>query len=103
MIYLELPPQVTNMQKMANGLAKSMFRKISRKYDKAEHEPPKELDAMKSMMGGGGMGGLGGSGKDKEAKPGVKNGGNMIAIAAMTEMCWGDAGLALAIPGQGLG
>ena len=104
MIYLELPPNVANMQKMANGLAKSMFRPISRKYDKAEHTPPKELDALKAMLGGGGggMGGLGGS-KDKDAKPGVKNGGNMVAIAAMTEMCWGDAGLALAIPGQGLG
>lgn len=39
MIYLELPPNVANMQKMANGLAKSMFRPISRKYDKAEHTP----------------------------------------------------------------
>ncbi|HJO35710.1 MAG: acyl-CoA dehydrogenase family protein [Pseudomonadota bacterium] len=104
MIYLELPPKVTNLQKMAHGLAKSMFRPISRKYDRAEHERPKELDAMKNMMGGsgGGMGGLGGGDK-KDKSSGVKNGGNMIAIPAMIEMCWGDAGLAMAIPGQGLG
>lgn len=104
MIYLELPPKVTNLQKMAHGLAKSMFRPISRKYDRAEHERPKELDAMKNMMGGGGggMGGLGGGDK-KDKNSGIKNGGNMIAIPAMIEMCWGDAGLAMSIPGQGLG
>ena len=102
MIYLESPPKIENLRKMANGMAKSMFRPISRKYDRAEHEVPKELDAFKNMMGGGGMGGLGG-GKDKADKPGIKNGGNMTAIPAMIEMCWGDAALAMSIPGQGLG
>lgn len=105
MIYLELPPKIENLRKMANGMAKSMFRPISRKYDRAEHDVPKELDAFKNMMGGGGMsmGGLGGGDKDKADKPGVKNGGNMTAIPAMIEMCWGDAALAMSIPGQGLG
>jgi acyl-CoA dehydrogenase len=104
MIYLELPPNIENLRKMANGMAKSMFRPISRKYDHAEHEYPKELDAFKNMMGGG-MGGLGGGGKKdkKEEKPGVKNGANLTTIPAMIEMCWGDAALAMAIPGQGLG
>jgi len=103
MIYLELPPNIENLRKMANGLAKSMFRPISRKYDRAEHEYPKELDAMKSMAGS--MGSLGGGGKKdkKEEKPGVKNGANLTTIPAMIEMCWGDAALAMAIPGQGLG
>jgi len=105
MIYLELPPKIENMRKMANGLAKSMFRPISRKYDRAEHDAPKELEAFKNMMGSGGMGGLGGDAKKdkKEEIPGIKNGSNMLAIPAMIEMCWGDAGLAMSIPGQGLG
>lgn len=111
MINLELPAKLTNIQKMTGGMAKSMLRPISRKYDTLEHEPPKELDPIKNMMGqgGGGLGGLGagggsGSKESKEKKDdGVKNAGNMLGVVAVENMCWGDCGLMLAMPGQGLG
>jgi acyl-CoA dehydrogenase len=33
----------------------------------------------------------------------VRNGSNMATVLALTELCWGDVGLALTIPRQGLG
>ncbi len=105
MINLEIPKKLVNIQKMTHQMASSMFRPISRKYDTAEHAVPTELDAFGKMMGQGGMGGLGGGGsssKEGQAES-IKNGGNMMGIVAAIEMMWGDAGLSMAIPGQGLG
>ncbi len=41
---------------------------------------------------------------DKPAEPeGNKNGSNMASVIGIAEMCWGDVGLTLSMPRQGLG
>lgn len=44
--------------------------------------------------------------KDKKRRKGTeenRNGGNLATVLGMIELCWGDVGLALSIPRQGLG
>lgn len=105
MLNLELSPGLQNMDQMTRQMAESMFRPISRKYDTKEHTAPKELEMfgkmMQSQAGGNPMDSLG-SGKE-ESDPKIKNGGNMMGVVSVANMCWGDTGLMLAIPGQGLG
>ena len=116
MINLELSPGLENIKGMVGGLAKQMMRPISRKYDKQEHDEPKELAMFGQMMGGMGGGGSkdkkGGSsdpmgamlsGGDDSDGTAIKNGGQMMACVATAQMAWGCTGLMLAIPGQGLG
>jgi len=94
----------------AQQVAREVFRPISRKYDLAEHEYPKELDMFASIMDGmndGAADGGTGAGKlarsDSNGGPGNRNGTNMKTVIGLTELCWGDVGLALSIPRQGLG
>ena len=113
MINLEIPKKFKPLASQANQVATEVFRPISRKYDLAEHEYPVELDTMASMVegmsdAGGEIGGAaGGREKDSEsAKPSKtanSNGGNMSALVNVIETCWGDVGLTLSIPYQGLG
>ena len=57
MINLEIPGKLQNVQNMARMLAVQVFRPITRKYDKAEHEKPVELypiaEMLRSQMRGG--------------------------------------------------
>ena len=110
MINLELPKRLKAGANQAHQAAAEIFRPISRKYDLAEHTRPVELDTMASLVegmadAGQGMAGAtaGRDGKKKPERAGVKNGGNMAAILNVLETCWGDVGLALSIPYQGLG
>lgn len=105
MINLELSPGLQNIEQMTHQMAESMFRPISRKYDTKEHTAPKELEMFGKMMQSQGRGNpmdsLGSDKNDTDVK--IKNGGNMMGVVSVANMCWGDAGLMLAIPGQGLG
>lgn len=111
MINLELPKRLKAGANQAHQAAAEIFRPISRKYDLAEHTRPVELDTMASLVegmadAGQSMAGATAGRDGKKKKPesaGVKNGGNMAAILNVLEMCWGDVGLALSIPYQGLG
>ncbi len=110
MINLELPKRLKAGVNQAHQAAAEIFRPISRKYDLAEHERPVELDTMASLVegmsdGGQSMAGATGGRADskKKQRDGVKNGGNMASILNVTELCWGDVGLTLSIPYQGLG
>ncbi|WP_293818007.1 acyl-CoA dehydrogenase family protein [uncultured Corynebacterium sp.] len=109
MINLELPKRLKAGQNQAHQAAAEIFRPISRKYDLAEHERPVELDTMASLVEGMAdagqamAGASGGRGDDKKKVEGVKNGGNMASILNVLETCWGDVGLTLSIPYQGLG
>ncbi len=84
---------------------------MSRKYDRAEHEYPKELDMLAAMIDGlsesGASEGAGASGVRRDELPqdkaGVKNGANLASVMSIAEMCWGDVGLLLSMPRQGLG
>jgi len=109
MIYLEIPKNLKLVVNQAHQVAKHVFRPISRKYDRAEHDYPKELDLLAALMDGlNAGGGRQGAGIDalqqgRGADQGVRNGANMSTCLGMTELCWGDVGLALSIPRQGLG
>ena len=107
---LETPKKFSALINQAYQVANEVFRPISRKYDNAEHSYPKELDMLAAVMDGMNDGDIhGGAGAGKLSKDktrqseGIKNGTNMSTVLGLTELCWGDVGLALSLPRQGLG
>lgn len=108
---LETPKKFRGLQQQAQQVAKHYFRPISRKYDQAEHAYPKELDLLAALLDGMnegspdavGAGSASKRGAAREQQAGIKNGGNMAALLGVIELCWGDVGLLLAMPRQGLG
>jgi acyl-CoA dehydrogenase len=111
MISLDDPRKFRPLVSQAHQVAMNMLRPISRKYDLAEHEYPKELDMLAAMIDGlsesGAAEGAGAAGvrqtTDTEEKAGVKNGTNLASVMSIEQMCWGDVGLLLSMPRQGLG
>ena len=106
MIDLEFSDKLEAMRQSLTGLASGLLRPIARKYDEAEHEYPKELDVFRGM--GDMMGGPPNkkSGDDKGKKKEKKRsdvGANISTVISVEEMCYGDCGLMLTIPGVGLG
>jgi acyl-CoA dehydrogenase len=109
-MYLEIPKKLQGLIDQAHLVGQEVFRPISRKYDAAEHEYPKELDMLAAVMDGMSEGDANmnaGAGKLRQEKKkrdeGVRNGTNMSTVLGLLELCWGDVGLALTIPRQGLG
>ncbi len=108
---IEIPQKFDALINQAQQVATQVFRPISRKYDGAEHEYPVELDMLASIMDGMNDGDLsGGAGAatlkqngNSEATGEIKNGSNMATVLGLIELCWGDVGLALSLPRQGLG
>jgi acyl-CoA dehydrogenase len=110
MINLDDPRKFRTLVGQAHQVAMNMLRPISRKYDRAEHAYPKELDMLAAMIDGlaesGASEGAGASGvrRGPEDEGGsVKNGTNLASVMSVQEMCWGDVGLLLSMPRQGLG
>jgi acyl-CoA dehydrogenase len=110
MINLETPKKFSGLVAQAHQVAKEMFRPISRKYDLAEHAYPKELDMLAALLdgmtAGGGAAGAGaaGAGRDRRSEAeGNRNGSNLSTVLGIMELCWGDVGLLLSMPRQGLG
>jgi acyl-CoA dehydrogenase len=110
MISLEVPKKFSFVVGQARQVADEVFRPISRLYDREEHERPKELDMLAAAIQGledaGELGGAGAGGvrRDGGEKPvGNRNGSNMSTALSIMELCRGDVGLLLAMPGQGLG
>lgn len=118
MISLEVPKKLATLVNQAHQAAAEVFRPNSRKYDRAEHTYPVELDMLAALLdglnasGGSGAGASGvrrggsdaSSGASSGAKAdGVRNGGNLATVLGAIEMCWGDVGLLLSMPRQGLG
>ncbi len=113
-INLEVPKKFRPLVQQANQVAVNVFRPVSRKYDREEHTYPKELDMLaaliKGMDDGGGTGGAGAAAGAKtngaangEAPGTTRNGANLASALSIMELCWGDVGLLLSMPGQGLG
>ncbi|MET4167261.1 MULTISPECIES: acyl-CoA dehydrogenase family protein [Gordonia] len=112
-INLELPKKLRVTVDQAHQAAAEIFRPISRKYDLREHDYPVELDTLASLYDGlsetgqAGAGADGGRSQQKKEKPraegAVVNGGNMQSVVNVIETSWGDVGLMLSIPYQGLG
>ncbi len=115
MISLEIPRKFGVLVTQANQVATEIFRPNSRKYDLAEHSYPKELDMLAAVidgmneggtLDGAGASGVGGSdsGNGSAASTGAnRNGSNMASLLGLIELCWGDVGLLLTMPRQGLG
>ena len=149
MINLEIPRKFERLVGQAHQVATELFRPISRKYDRAEHAYPKELDMLAAVIDGmeegTGIGGAGASGVrggaspagaeagaeeksptrrggqaathpaaagrgaeeaaggDAEQPVGNRNAGNLATALSVMELCWGDVGLLLSMPRQGLG
>lgn len=108
MINLENPRKFRMLVEQANQVAREIFRPNSRKYDLAEHAYPKELDMLGALLDGMNAGsgeGAGAAGvrRDKTDDDGNRNGSNMSTVLGVMELCWGDVGLLLTMPRQGLG
>ena len=112
MINLETPKKFRPLIGNAHQVAMNMLRPISRKYDRAEHAYPKELDMLAAMIDGlsesGQASGAGATGVRREDARAdddgrVRNGTNLASVLSIAEMCWGDTGLLLSMPRQGLG
>jgi acyl-CoA dehydrogenase len=113
MISLEDPRKLAPLRDQAHQVAMNMLRPISRKYDRAEHEYPRELDLLAAMIDGlsesGAGSGAGASGVRRDDSPDqdspgrIRNGTNLASVLGIAEMCWGDVGLLLSLPRQGLG
>ncbi|ACU98003.1 acyl-CoA dehydrogenase family protein [Saccharomonospora viridis] len=109
MINLEVPKKAKTLINQARQAATEVFRPISRKYDRAEHSYPTELDMLAALLDGlntSGEGGAGAAGvrrKDDKDTSGNRNGSNMLTVLGTIELCWGDVALLLSMPRQGLG
>lgn len=109
MLNLETPRKLRPLINQARQVAEHVFRPISRKYDRAEHAYPVELDMLAAIMDGMNDGTAGegaGAGKlkqDKKTDQGIINSTNMSTVLGLQELCWGDVGLSLTLPRQGLG
>jgi acyl-CoA dehydrogenase len=112
-ISLDDPQKLRPLRDQAHQVAMNMLRPISRTYDRAEHTYPQELDLLAAMIDGlsesGASSGAGASGvkrdetQDDDSGAAVRNGANLASVMGIAEMCWGDVGLLLSLPRQGLG
>ncbi len=110
MINLEVPKKFSALVDQAHQVATEVFRPISRKYDHADHAYPTELDMLAAVIDGvndgsdlGGGAGAAGVRRTDNGDAGVRNGSNMSTVLSVIELCWGDVGLLLSMPRQGLG
>ncbi|KAF0971298.1 MULTISPECIES: acyl-CoA dehydrogenase family protein [Gordonia] len=101
-INLELPKKFDSTVERTHLAAEHIFRPISRKYDKAEHEYPVELDDLAKLAKQGRGSEQSADSSSGDDGPSV-NGANMRGLISALEISWGDVGLLLSIPGQGLG
>jgi acyl-CoA dehydrogenase len=102
MINLELPTALSNVETTMRNIGLSLFRPISRKYDKQEHDTPVELEVMRRGASSDPRN-KSGSKRDPNEKRANQNGRAMQAVITTEALCYGDVGLLLSIPGQGLG
>ncbi len=113
MINLELSEQHAAADKMMHEVAKNLLRPISRKYDRQEHDVPVELkmlDRRPSTPASAppaarpaGAPAAQDTSRERKKPEGVQNGANMASCISVMQMCWGDVGLMLSVPGAGLG
>jgi acyl-CoA dehydrogenase len=90
MISLDDPKKLRPLRDQAHQVAMNMLRPISRKYDRAEHEYPQELDLLAAMIDGlsesGAGSGAGASGVRRDDDEGdrrdgsVRNGTNLASV-----------------------
>ena len=108
MIDFETPKPIKEILNVVEAVAVNMMRPVSRYYDENEHEYPKELDILrppspkKPVEGAEKKGAVVKEEKKREKSKKPKY-DNLIGVVNIEELCWGDLGLMLTIPGAGLG
>jgi acyl-CoA dehydrogenase len=111
-INLENPNKFEQLVAQSHQVATEVFRPLSRKYDRGEHSYPKELDMLAAVidgmnesgaLGGAGAGGVGSNGASPASAEDNRNGSNIASLLGLIELSWGDVGLLLTMPRQGLG
>jgi acyl-CoA dehydrogenase len=109
-INLELSEPLEAVVGQARMAAEHVLRPISRKYDLAEHTYPTELDALAELIAQANAAragyDTGGAAETSAATPAADvnvNGRNLASLVGVIGMCWGDVGLMLTMPRQGLG
>jgi acyl-CoA dehydrogenase len=111
-INLETPKKFEGLISQANMVATELLRPNSHKYDNFDGEYPVELDMLRALIdgmeegAGQGAGAAGVGQADTMVQTDAdenKNGTNLSTMLSVVEMCWGDCGLLLTMPGQGLG
>ncbi len=104
MIDLELSKKHEETRQNLRMVAEHMMRPYSRKYDKAEHTAPVEMEEVaKLLRENRPVASAKDKGSDAADESRVKNGANLMAVTAYESLCWGDVGLMLAMPDRGLG
>lgn len=111
MINLDIPRKFKPLVRQAQETASEVLRPISRKYDLAEHARPVELDMLAAVIDGmnegnsevGGAGATGVRRDSSDKTQGNRNGTNLSTALSIMELCWGDVGMLLSMPRQGLG
>ncbi|GAC58925.1 putative acyl-CoA dehydrogenase [Gordonia hirsuta DSM 44140 = NBRC 16056] len=102
-INLELPEKLNSTVERSRLAAEHIFRPISRKYDLAEHEYPAELDELGKLAKAARANERAEGKSETDAAESTVNGANLRSVLNARELSWGDVGLMLSIPGQGLG
>jgi acyl-CoA dehydrogenase len=108
-INLEIPQRLQRVASQTHQVAAEFLRPHSRTYDRAVDQYPKQLDLLASVVDGhddsGQSSGAGASGVRRRTggDTAVRNGANLSSVLSIMEMCWGDVGLLLSMPRQGLG
>ncbi len=109
MIDFEIPPALKMIKDFAHGVARDTFRPIARKYDEEEHTTAEEIAFMGPILAQRSADRRKKPTKDtdkpKEPRAETEDrvGATITAVVGSEEFCWGDSGLLLAIPGNGLG
>ena len=102
MIDFELGPQVLKQTRMYQMAAQQMMRPISREFDENEHREPRQFwEMMWSAMQNAGS--VAGEKPSEAAGNGAPTLRTLLTCLTAEELCWGDAGLFISIPGGGLG
>lgn len=102
MIDFELKEGEQNVKELLHALSESILRPLSRKYDSYvhEHDTKPELENVAAMLG---FRNTGQSVSQSAGGDEARTRTGLAQVVAVEELCWGDVGLTLAIPGRGLG
>lgn len=104
MIDFELSPRIEAARKMIHAFAEQAVRPLARYYDEHEHEKPHDLlKLVQSFMRGSLGGGLAAPEEPRKEGERRPRETNLATAVTIEEIFWGDAGIALAFPGGGLG
>src|SRR5579875_94513 len=101
MVDFDFEPAILQRQQTFHAVAEQMMRPISRHYDEHEHARPREFEEQMwdaARMLGGVRGHVG----ERQPPAGTEL-KSVLNCLVTEELCWGDAGLFLSIPGPGLG